>query len=272
MFHIIIDPTVEMRKDPQSNSEVVSQALFSEEITILEEKGNWVKIATAIDGYEGWAKKQGIHSRNTPYSGNVSVNRLAAHVYGTADTIYGPILTLPFESRLLCLNVADDDSRWLTVELPDGRQAFIQRGDVSQEIAKLEIAETPAFSHRFLGLPYTWGGRSSFGYDCSGFVQMLYRQMGILLPRDAKDQYLFSRFEDCPVSDLTLGDLIFFGFSPHQIKHVGFFLGEGRFIHTSASTENQPYLRVSSIHDPAWNGYGHYPFFNGKRKKEYLAH
>ncbi|MCH9717001.1 MAG: C40 family peptidase, partial [Gammaproteobacteria bacterium] len=43
-------------------------------------------------------------------------------------------------------------------------------------------------SQKFLGCPYTWGGRSSFGFDCSGFVQMLYKEMGICLPRDSGPQ------------------------------------------------------------------------------------
>lgn len=268
MFHTVVSPILEMRKSPQGDTEVVSQALFSEEIKILEEKGEWTKISTTIDNYEGWAKRAGIGSKNAPYLEQenytlLTTDRLSAHLYAVPDTVYGPMLTLPFESKLLCPNFID--SRWLSVELPDGSQAFVQSGDVSIGNKQLKMPEIEAFSQRFLGLPYTWGGRSSFGYDCSGFVQMLYRQMGIFLPRDAKDQFLFSELTDCSLSSLNLGDLIFFGFAPDQIRHVGLSLGENRFIHTSAVTENQPYLRISSLNDPAWNGTGYYPFLAGKR-------
>jgi Cell wall-associated hydrolases (invasion-associated proteins) len=66
-------------------------------------------------------------------------------------------------------------------------------------------------SKRFLELPYTWGGRSSFGYDCSGFVQMLYRQMGIFIPRDAIDQMHWEKFTPIPIEEAQLGDLYFLG-------------------------------------------------------------
>lgn len=270
MFHTIISPTLEMRKFPKGDAEVVSQALFSEEVHILEEEGEWAKIATTIDKYQGWARRKGIGSRTTtPYAERanytlLSVNRLSAHLYGVPDTIYGPILTLPFESRLLCPDFTSDESRWLPVVLPDGNHAFVQRGDIVKGVTKLRIHELDRFSQRFLGLPYTWGGRSSFGYDCSGFVQMLYRQMGIFLPRDAKDQFLFPVLDECSPSSMKLGDLVFFGFSPDEIRHVGLSLGEGKFIHTSSVTENQPYLRISSLNDPAWNGKGHYPYLAGR--------
>lgn len=273
MFYTIIVPTLEMRQFPQSGSEVVSQALFSEEIKVLEEEGEWVKIKTAVDDYDGWVKREGICSRTSPYTANdkqklLMVNRLSAHLYDHPDTIYGPVLTLPFESRLLCPNFIEDDSRWLSVELPDAHTLYIQRGDIAIDVPKLNINEISAFSQLFLGLPYTWGGRSSFGYDCSGFVQMLYRQMGIFLPRDAKDQFVFSGFNDSPVTALELGDLVFFGFSKDQIKHVGLSLDEGRFIHTSSVTENKPYLRISHINDPAWNSTGYYPFLAARKVKK----
>lgn len=266
MFHYVIHPTLNMRKSPKSKSEVVSQALFSEEIALLEESGEWCKIKTLIDDYTGWTLKTGICSKKTPFPNDklVITNRLATHIYEHPDTIYGPILTLPFESRLSVIDYKNDDSRWLSVELLDARKAFVQRGDIGVLATKMNEKDLCLFSQEFLGLPYTWGGRSSFGYDCSGFVQMLYRQMGVSLPRDSKDQFVASGFKGLSVNDLSSGDLVFFGSSKEQIQHVGMSLGGGRFIHTSAVTENKPFLRISSIEDPAWNGSGYYPYLAGR--------
>lgn len=270
MFHYIVSPTLEMRKEATSQSEVVSQALFSEEIKVLESSNDWIKIETLIDHYSGWVRKEGIHSRDIPFtienrSVMLRVNRLSAHVYDQQETIYGPILTLPFESRMICHNFEDDQSRWLLVELPDSRLVYVQRGDVSLVNSSKNPAEITQFSRSFLGIPYTWGGRSSFGYDCSGFVQMLYRQMGIFLPRDSQDQFNHHGFVDCHFHDLSAGDLLFFGFSANQIRHVGVFLGEGQFIHTSAVVENQPYVRVSHLKDFAWSESGYYPFLSARK-------
>lgn len=272
-FHYVGAPVLNMRKEPHQHSEMVSQALFSERVEILEKSDDWVHITTSVDGYKGWTNHAKITSREQPY-GQVylTVKRLAAHLYDAEDTIYGPAMTLPFESRLAILDslesVKHGTSRWLRVELPDGRQGFIQRGDVCIGGGLLNLEEVCRLSHQFIGLPYTWGGRSSFGYDCSGFVQMLYRQMGISLPRDSKQQFLWKEFTPGDVAKLNAGDLVFYGFDQERICHVGFCLGDGKFIHTSAVSENAPYLRVSSLHDPEWNGSGYYPYLSGRALKD----
>lgn len=272
--YYIIGPVADMRAEPSCHSEVVSQALFSEEVEVVDTFEDWSKIVTKVDGYSGWVSKHFLTKRTTPFPDRqqgqiVVVDRLAAHLYRVPDTIYGPLCTLPFESRLeLREPPSSPDSRWLKVALPDGTEGFIQRGDVSFSQRSYSFHDICTFSQRFLGLPYTWGGRSSFGYDCSGFVQMLYRLMGYALPRDAKDQILWKSFSEVPLKDLKPGDLIFFGYSPDKIRHVGLHFENGRFIHAVASAENAPYIRYSHINDPAWNGSGLYPYSTARRLKK----
>src|SRR5690606_7584044 len=129
------------------------------------------------------------------------------------DTEYGPLITLPFGSKLQKIHTPD--VRWHEVLLPDERIAYIQKGDVEGEPFDLI-----PFTQKFLGLPYTWGGRSSFGYDCSGFIQMLFGPLGIPLPRDARQQIALGR----ETKDLKPCDLIFWGISEKDIRHVGMFL------------------------------------------------
>ena len=256
LFHTVILPVATMREKPDANSTIASQAIFSEKVTLLEEEGEWVKIETIVDKYQGWTKKEVLFSSQTASqrTKEVTVTRLAAHLYGVTDTELGPILTLPFESRFeLVEELPQGDGRWLKVKLADGTHAFIQRGDVAFSQPKLSRQEMVVFSKQFLGLPYTWGGRSSFGYDCSGFVQMLYRQMGVFLPRDSKDQIKWDGFRSIELSELETGDLIFWGKNEHKINNVGMYIGSGEFIHTIASVEKKPYLRISSLNDNAWD-------------------
>lgn len=259
LFHYINVPAEQMRESPSSASEIVSQALFSEEIMLLEDAEDWIKIETAIDHYQGWVKKASICSRTEPYPPKVTsiaakVNRLAVHLYTVEDTTFGPLMTLPFESKLQVLGPTDDNnSRWLKVSLPDERQAYIQRGDITFTWPLLSLKEMCDFSLHFLGLPYTWGGRSSFGYDCSGFVQMLYRQMGLSLPRDSKDQMRWEGFKAVALDSLCPGDLIFFGPAEDKIRHVVMYLKDGSFIHSTVA-DNTPYIRISHLDEPRWNG------------------
>lgn len=88
-------------------------------------------------------------------------------------------------------------------------------------------------AQQFLGVPYVWGGSSPNGFDCSGFVQYVYAQRGIQLPRTADIQATAGR----PVSkaELQPGDLVFFAGDYVNISHVGIYVGNGQMIHASSS-------------------------------------
>lgn len=260
LFTYINIPCADMREEASETSKMASQAIYSEKVEILQEQSDWAKIKTT-DNYSGWVKKKSLFQSKQPFPSSqnavvATVYRCAAHVYGVQDTEYGPMMTLPFESLLEVVDeFGNPEGRWIKVKLVDGTTAFIQRGDVSLGPILMGKPEMLSISMSFLGLPYTWGGRSSFGYDCSGFVQMLYRLMGIAIPRDSKDQAAWSGFQEVPIERMLPGDLIFFGSLAPKITHVGMYIGEGRFIHTS-SRENKPYLRISRLSDHEWNGNG----------------
>lgn len=260
LFHYVKVPVTDMREFPQDMSEIVSQAYFSEQVNVIEETLDWTKVETIVDHYQGWVKSNQLcHKQNDFYENGYTtaqVNRCMAHLYHVPNTIYGPILTLPFESILKIIAFGNDNnSRWIKVLTVDGREAFIQRGDITLNQSTITRDQIVLFSSQFLGLPYTWGGRSSFGYDCSGFVQMLYRQMGVYLPRDSKDQVKWEGLASIEISDMLPGDLIFFGLGEDKIGHTGMYIGYDQFIHATVA-ENAPYIHISNLSDPEWNGSG----------------
>lgn len=254
----IQESVVAMREQSAISSKVVSQAIFAEEIVVKKESEDWTFIQTS-DNYSGWVPARSIIKLLEPYDGSLIISRLQAHVYGVKDIEYGPIKTLPYGSKLSLL--MDMDSRWMKIGLLDGREGYIQKGDVAPAPKLQEKKDLIKFSQNFIGLPYTWGGRSSFGYDCSGFVQMLYSQIGILLERDSKQQVLDGRFQSVVIGNIEQGDLVFFGKSEDKIMHVGLCMDEGKFIHATAR-ENKPWLRISHLTDFEWSGHGeaHYPY------------
>ncbi len=249
-------PIVSMRKSPSVTAEIVSEALFGEVLQIKKEMKGWVLISTP-DGYSGWIRRRDFYERKEPYVGDLEVTSLQAHIYRRASIEFGPLCTLAFGSKLKL--VEEVDSRWNKILLPNERFAYIQKGDT-----ELESLDLTAFSKKFLGIPYTWGGRSSFGFDCSGFVQMLYKRFFVFLPRDAKDQFLDPRGKPISLDELVIGDLIFWGISENEIRHVALYLDHGEFIHTS-SRENKPYLRISKLSDFEWSGNGFYRFRTARR-------
>ena len=99
----------------------------------------------------------------------------------------------------------------------------------AQVLEKAKIAEN---SYLLLNSPYQWGGRSPFGIDCSGFVQLIYKLNGIFLPRDASQQALMGQALSF-IEEAEDGDLAFFDNAEGQITHVGIILSNNRIIHAS---------------------------------------
>lgn len=249
-------PVANMFSRPSTNADVVSQAIYGSNIDVLKQKAAWVEIRTPADQYTGWVQRADLvkMGESKPYasSGKVAVVQdLRVHLYRDPSvTRHAPLLTVPFETRLEIVK-EKPGGRWLLANLPDGRKAWVQHGALKlykngADVPKgdMSIPEMVKFSRRFLGLPYTWGGRSSFGYDCSGFVQMLMRQRGYSIPRDADVQAKWSGFEAVKVADLKAGDVLFFG-EDGKITHTGMYIGNGKFI--DATTHERPVVQIDTL-------------------------
>jgi len=90
-----------------------------------------------------------------------------------------------------------------------------------------------------LGKPYLYGGtgRGSTGFDCSGLIQYAYAQQGIMLPRVSSAQASAGKEVERSLDALSRGDILTFASQPggSRVSHVGLYLGDGRFIHSSSS-------------------------------------
>ncbi len=253
---VIIVPVADMYSSSSVDSDVVSQAIYGTTVLAMESKNaGWVRIQTP-DRYWGWiasADARSLSAQDSYASSGkpLQVNSLTANLYREPDvTAHRPLLTLPYETRLEFIERDASDSDWLKVRLPDGRLAWIQAGDTIPDPRALTVAESIELGKRFLGVTYTWGGRSSFGFDCSGFTQMLVRSRGINMPRDADLQAAWDGAAPVDRKDLREGDLLFFGSSADHITHTGMFIGNGQFIHDT--TYGHPGVQISRLDDQPW--------------------
>ncbi len=91
---------------------------------------------------------------------------------------------------------------------------------------------------------YLWGGTVAPNYDCSGLMQAAFKSVGVWLPRDAYQQEAFTQ----PISfeELLLGDLVFFG-SAEKATHVGLYLGEGCYIHSSGQKQGRNGIGIDKL-------------------------
>ena len=251
----VIHPVINMYSSPDLDADVVSQAIYATTVNVLETKDSWARIRTP-DDYTGWVESGALVTlaSPTPYASGknvVRVRSLFAHVYRETNvTKHAPMLTVPFETRIELSGVSQETEGWFAVRLPDGRTGYVQNGDVAPPAPPLTIDQTIALARRFLGLPYTWGGTSSYGYDCSGFMQMLMRQRGYQMPRDAGPQARWSGLAPVDRAALAPGDLLYFGASEDRITHTGMYIGNGQFI--NATTYDTPMVRIDTLNEPRW--------------------
>ncbi len=221
-YAVVAVPAAPVRRKPNHRKEMVNQLLFGEIVKVLKTNGDlWVKIRSLHDGYEGWLT-------NTLLEVVDEKTARAVSVYATSDMlsavsvekkkIHVPVgSTLPFfESGKGKLGNVDYNF--------SGHYFNRDEQQPSAELVKQLIA-------KWLNAPYLWGGRTPLGVDCSGFVQIIFKLMGIDLPRDAWQQAQ----EGKPVKKLSeaqTGDLAFFD-NKEDIVHVGILLGNEQIIHSS---------------------------------------
>lgn len=251
---VVVQPAANMYSKATVDADVVSQAIYSTNVTILEQDGAWLKIRTP-DDYTGWVPSAAV-VQTKPYAqtGRIAqVEALFANLYRETDiTKHQPLLTIPFESKLEVVGEPQDSGgRWLQVRLPDDRSAMVQTGDITlTPHNNTAVPELVEWSRRFIGLPYLWGGMSTYGYDCSGFTQMLCRRRGYSLPRDAGPQADWDGVKAVEKADLQPGDLLYFGSSVKHITHTGMYIGNGQFI--NATAYERPMVQICNLGDEHW--------------------
>lgn len=102
---------------------------------------------------------------------------------------------------------------------------------------------------QYMGVPYIFGGTTPYGFDCSGYVQYVFAQAGISIPRTADVQFEVGT----PVSsaELVPGDLVFFETYTYGASHVGIYVGNGEFIHASSSGG----VKISSLNSSYYSSH-----------------
>jgi len=137
------------------------------------------------------------------------------------------------------------------------RQAKLQHKNY--QLSKQEREALTEYAKYFKGGKYIWGGTTPKGFDCSGYVQYLYKKQGINLPRTALSQSQVG--EDVDINELKKGDLLFFLTDKKRkipVTHVGIYIGNGEFIHAASR-------KKGIIISPITHGYYASKFVKAKR-------
>ena len=219
---LCIVPVAPIRREPRQEAEITTQLLFGEAVELISNHGEWVEVICTYDGYAGFcmrnqltdvdaaiAMQDQVPLVNT-WSGVIFVNEAPMHV--------------PLGSAVPGLQ--NGESTWGSYRIKSSSKLVMEGAYVYDE----ESIRAVAF--QFLNTAYLWGGRSVFGVDCSGFVQVVMRFFGKHLPRDASHQSFLG--EDVGfLTEAKCGDLAFFDNEEGKIIHVGLLLNDREILHAA---------------------------------------
>lgn len=221
-FGVVIVPAAPVRRKARHQTEMTNQLLFGETVKVLKQRGSlWVKVRSLHDGYEGWMTNTLLQPISEELA-NTYCPFLAAGLFNTVK-IGEMKMRVPMASSLPGFNEGQGSVNSMTYHLDAN---YLKRDD--QPISEGLIRQ---HTEQWLNVPYLWGGRTMFGVDCSGFVQVNFKMMGIDLPRDAWQQAQ-EGVQVRKLKQAICGDLAFFD-DKEEIVHVGILLNSEQIIHAS---------------------------------------
>ncbi len=245
-----------MRAEPNSRSEQISQGIMGDAVTIIENGESYSYVKTWGD-YEGWMLRSQI--KVCEPGQEFDAPRFATRLRRTLDPLTtvrsapgigaGVLTLLPFWTPYYKVEGEPGERKIL---LPDSSYGYLEEPNSSRiQPHKRDVRLASELAGQFVGVPYLWGGSTPFGFDCSGFVQTLYRAIGVVLPRDAylqADSPHGTRLNELETP--IAGDLVFFlgRKDPRNrgVTHVGIALNDLVFMHAYGKTG----VILSAFNDP----------------------
>jgi hypothetical protein len=248
-------PVADLRRKPLDAEPFVvkddlqeSQLLYNERVLFVEEKDVWYRVeaveqtrlgAAGWGGYPGWVRRKDVVEVGSDADFNGVVKAAFTTVRPKPSGDGASMFPLSIGTRV---SVVGAKKTFLEIALHDGRSGWVPKKDINRGGAQEDAdpgRNAARFGRLFLGTRYLWGGRSMvlpwtrgplMGIDCSGLVNLVFRAMGIDVPRDAHDQWV--RSDHIEAADLRPGDLIFVARQndPASIYHVMLSLGGEQFI------------------------------------------
>ena len=216
----VIAPALALRRAPADDAMLETQALFGDGFTIYDERDGWVWGQSARDDYVGWAKAADLTADIAAPTHEIAVLRTLA--FSGPDLKSAPKLALSLSSRVA---ITQTDGKWAKA----AHAGWIYRAHL-RPIGEHASGDWVSEAEKFLGAPYLWGGKDSFGLDCSGLMQTAMASAGLSAPRDTDMQEagLGAPVAAGPdLQRLRRGDLIFWK------GHVGIMANDDWLIHAS---------------------------------------
>jgi len=224
MFGIVHVPITPLKESPLHRAPMISQLLAGEIVEILDSNENWLLVMNQFDTLKGWVDRKVIEVLLDEQLSKIAYSGagMVPAPFIQAHDQYGRSFYLPAGSRLYThgTSIAIAPGRNLEMGVKD---QLIQPRFVSRD--KL-IENVVAFN----GAPFMCGGKSVFGIDCAGLVQIACQLNGIEMPRHIAAQMEVGEVINT-VADAKPGDIAFFENTKGNVVHTGWVMDKGRIIH-----------------------------------------
>lgn len=223
--------TAPVFKSAHAWGQIVNQLLFGELFEVLETDGNFARIRSAHDGYEGW-----IDSRQAEALDEHEFVDFAGRRHAVIADAAGIIRRQGGEYPVVRGG-----------SLPTNRDGQFMLGSQAYHFSGQTFTPPPAptpipaqnlanVARSYLNCPYQWGGRSPFGLDCSGFVQVVFKCFGVHIQRDAWQQADDGE-EVADPHEARVGDVPIFKSLDGTVHHAGLLLSPEQIIHASSQVK-----------------------------------
>ena len=217
MYAICHLSIVPLREYASHQSEQISQLLYGEVCFIIKQSNEWYYIRTDYDNYEGWVE----YNQLWPISEGIynEIKKLVPR-YASDMIDYVQISDKKYDLLPICIGATVSNAPFI---------GHLFEGEIQHRVLRKNIVEIAC---KYLNAPYQWGGKSPFGIDSSGFTQMVYKLIGITLPREVTQQCEAIKKNIDSIENAEIGDLLFFSDATNTIFHTGILIQQGLIIHS----------------------------------------
>ncbi len=245
-FAVCVVACSPVRKRPSDTEEIVTQLLFGECVEVLLKKHNsWMQVRCLWDNYVGW-----IDAKQVVQVSQEEVDQYDQSPVYALDLVQS--LSMEDKTFPILMGSRLPNFDGLHCKVHDEKCVFNGTVICPDKLESITAELVERIARKFIHAPYLWGGRSVFGIDCSGYTQLVFKLLGIRIPRDASQQVQEGDVIDF-LEMTQVGDLAFFENEAKKIIHVGIILPDDKIIHASGQ------VRIDRL--------DHQGIYDKKRKK-----